>query len=81
MGTCWIAAFDPEAAREVLKLPGDEIPCALTPLGSKRVTISGGTRAGVIEAGLMCTQYARPRATITSVLALRAKYSRCERTR
>ena len=33
LGTCWIGAFDPEAAREVLGLePGLE-PLALTPLG------------------------------------------------
>jgi nitroreductase len=33
LGTCWVAAFDPKAAREVLKLSADEIPCAFTPLG------------------------------------------------
>jgi nitroreductase len=33
LGTCWVAAFDPDAAREVLKLePGLE-PVAFTPLG------------------------------------------------
>ena len=34
LGTCWIAAFDPAAAREVLKLPADLEPIAFTPLGS-----------------------------------------------
>jgi nitroreductase len=33
LGTCWIAAFDPDAARAVLGLPPDEEPIALTPLG------------------------------------------------
>ncbi len=33
LGTCWIAAFDPVAAREVLGLPGDVEPIAFTPLG------------------------------------------------
>ncbi|MCX6373917.1 MAG: nitroreductase family protein [Actinobacteria bacterium] len=33
LGTCWIAAFDPAAVREVLALPEDVEPIALTPLG------------------------------------------------
>jgi nitroreductase len=33
LGTCWIAAFNPEAAREVLGLPDDVEPIAFTPLG------------------------------------------------
>jgi nitroreductase len=33
LGTCWIAAFDPGAARDVLGLPADVIPSAFTPLG------------------------------------------------
>jgi len=33
LGTCWIAAFDPAAAREVLGLPPEVIPSAFTPLG------------------------------------------------
>jgi nitroreductase len=33
LGTCWIAAFDPQAAREVLKLPDNVEPIAFTPLG------------------------------------------------
>ncbi len=33
LGTCWIAAFDPKAAREVLGLPPDVVPSAFTPLG------------------------------------------------
>ena len=33
LGTCWIAAFNPEAAREVLELPDDVEPIVFTPLG------------------------------------------------
>ncbi len=33
LGTCWIAAFDPAAAREVLGLPKGVEPIAFTPLG------------------------------------------------
>lgn len=33
LGTCWIAAFDPEAARKVLGLPDGVEPIVLTPLG------------------------------------------------
>lgn len=33
LGTCWIGAFDPIAAREVLGLPSDVEPIAFTPLG------------------------------------------------
>jgi nitroreductase len=33
LGTCWIAHFDPDAAREVLGLPEGVEPLAFTPLG------------------------------------------------
>ena len=33
LGTCWIAAFDPAAARELLELPKGVEPVAFTPLG------------------------------------------------
>lgn len=33
LGTCWIGAFDPAAARAVLGLPDDVEPIAFTPLG------------------------------------------------
>jgi nitroreductase len=33
LGICWIAAFDPLAAREVLALPDDVEPVLFTPLG------------------------------------------------
>jgi len=33
LGTCWVGAFSPEAARDVLALPPDVVPVAFTPLG------------------------------------------------
>jgi nitroreductase len=33
LGTCWIAAFDPAAAREVLRLEPELEPLVFTPLG------------------------------------------------
>jgi nitroreductase len=33
LGTCWVAAFDPAAAREVLQLPNGVEPIAFTPVG------------------------------------------------
>jgi nitroreductase len=33
LGTCWIGAFDPDAAKEVLNLPDGVEPLAFTPLG------------------------------------------------
>jgi nitroreductase len=33
LGTCWIGAFDPAAARQVLALPDGVEPIAFTPLG------------------------------------------------
>lgn len=33
LGTCWVAAFDPAAAREILSLPAGIEPIAFTPLG------------------------------------------------
>ncbi|MBN1612139.1 MAG: nitroreductase family protein [Polyangiaceae bacterium] len=33
LGTCWVAAFDPAAAREIFRLPGNVQPVAFTPLG------------------------------------------------
>jgi len=33
LGTCWIAAFNPDAAREFLGLPRDVEPIVFTPLG------------------------------------------------
>jgi nitroreductase len=33
LGTCWIGAFDPEAAREILELPDEVEPIVMTPVG------------------------------------------------
>lgn len=33
LGTCWVGAFDPDAAREILHLPDEVEPVAFTPLG------------------------------------------------
>jgi nitroreductase len=33
LGTCWIANFEPAAAREAFRLPDDVVPAAFTPLG------------------------------------------------
>jgi len=33
LGTCWVGAFDPRAAREALGLPPEAVPAAFTPLG------------------------------------------------
>lgn len=33
LGTCWVAAFNPEVAREILALPPEVEPIAFTPLG------------------------------------------------
>jgi len=33
LGQCWIGAFDPDSAREILGLPDDVEPIAFTPLG------------------------------------------------
>ncbi len=33
LGTCWIGAFNPQAARDFLNLPDDVEPIAFTPLG------------------------------------------------
>lgn len=39
LGTCWIAAFNATAAREVLKLPAEVEPLIFTPLGYPADTI------------------------------------------
>jgi nitroreductase len=33
LGTCWVAAFDPSLAREILGLPDGVEPLLFTPLG------------------------------------------------
>ncbi len=44
LGTCWIAAFDPAAARQVLRLPANEEPIAFTPLGHPADALGAKTR-------------------------------------
>jgi nitroreductase len=44
LGTCWIAAFDPTAAREVLGLPDEVEPIAFTPLGYPADRLGGKKR-------------------------------------
>jgi nitroreductase len=44
LGTCWIAAFDPAAAREVLNLPDEVEPVAFTPLGYPADTLRPKSR-------------------------------------
>jgi nitroreductase len=33
LGTCWVAAFNPERLREVLGIPANIEPLAMTPIG------------------------------------------------
>jgi len=49
LGTCWIAAFDAEAAREVLKIPDDVEPLLFTPLGYPADEIGTKTRKDLDE--------------------------------
>jgi len=49
LGTCWIAAFDPAAAREVLGLPDDVEPIAFTPLGYPDKPSAGTGRRALEE--------------------------------
>lgn len=49
LGTCWIADFDPAAAREVLGLPDSVEPVAFTPLGHPAVPIRGKRRKALSE--------------------------------
>jgi len=49
LGTCWIGAFDPEAARDVLGLPDNVEPIAFTPLGYAADSAPPKRRKGVEE--------------------------------
>lgn len=49
LGTCWIAAFDPAAARDVLKLPDDVEPVVFTPLGYPKDTPKAKTRKSLSD--------------------------------
>ena len=49
LGTCWVAAFDPVAAREVLGLPAEVEPIAFTPLGHPDKPPAGAGRRPLDE--------------------------------
>lgn len=49
LGTCWIAAFDVEEARKVLKVPDDVEPLLFTPLGYPNAEPRGMGRKGLSE--------------------------------
>ncbi len=49
LGTCWVAAFDPVAAREVLALPDDVEPLAFTPLGYPAASAGAKPRRPLAE--------------------------------
>ena len=49
LGTCWVAAFDPDAARDVLGLPADVEPVAFTPLGYPDKPARGTDRLPLAE--------------------------------
>jgi nitroreductase len=44
LGTCWIASFDPAAAREVLGIPAEGEPMLFTPLGYAAAGEEASTR-------------------------------------
>lgn len=47
LGAVWIGAFDPKAIAEVMKLPHDQIPIALLPIGYGAETPERTTRRGI----------------------------------
>jgi nitroreductase len=49
LGTCWVAAFDPEAARHILKLPDEIEPLIFTPLGYPADTLGPKKRKPLSE--------------------------------
>jgi len=49
LGTCWVAAFDPAAARQVLRLPEGVEPIAFTPLGYPADTPKSKERKALSE--------------------------------
>jgi nitroreductase len=49
LGAVWIGAFDPKAIAEVMKLPHDEIPVAILPIGYAGETPERTSRRGVEE--------------------------------
>lgn len=55
LGTCWIAAFDSQAAKEVLKLPEGVEPLLFTPLGYPADSPQPKSRKGLKE--LVCYEH------------------------
>ncbi len=49
LGTCRVAAFDPQAARSVLQLPESAVPVAFTPLGYPADTPGARRRKSLAE--------------------------------
>ncbi|RPH99162.1 MAG: nitroreductase [Calditrichaeota bacterium] len=49
LGTCWIAAFDPTAARQLLHLPANWTPVAFTPVGYPADEIKPKKRRQLVE--------------------------------
>ena len=49
LGTCWIAAFDVESARQVLGIPNEVDPIVLTPLGYPADSPGSKTRKPLAE--------------------------------
>lgn len=49
LGTCWIAAFNLEAAREVLNIPDNVLPLLFTPLGYPAIEPESKTRKKMEE--------------------------------
>jgi nitroreductase len=49
LGTCWVAAFDPPAARQILGLPDGVEPVAFTPLGYPADTPGAKVRKPLTE--------------------------------
>jgi nitroreductase len=48
LGTCWIGAFDPAAAREVFQVPDDMEPIVMTPLGYA-ADVAGGKKRKALD--------------------------------
>ena len=49
LGTCWVGAFNPDAAREVLRLPDNVEPIAFTPLGYPSDNLKSKNRKSLNE--------------------------------
>lgn len=49
LGTCWIAAFNPDSARTILNLPSDVDPLIFTPLGYPKDSPKEKTRKPLKE--------------------------------